>query len=230
MKKITLVITAMLIGLTAVSATEKISDLKGERLEITKRYRFMQPIKFVERGVEFLIFTNGEIDFNTEINNPYQDLFYERRDSKRSSVNASFGTRTNGRVKYTRKRGAIIQQDRFGRVRRVGNVFVNYDSKGRVKRVGSVFMKYRHGKLKQVGGLVVQYNRYGSMVAIRGHVNHHNQGCGFCGATSCSANHFDKRYAERYNDGRWYDDDYDDDMYYYGKKENTKQKKKRKRL
>jgi len=229
MKKITLVIASMLIGLTTATAKEHSSEMNGKKLEITKRYRFVQPILFVERGVEFLVFPNGEFDFNTEINNPYQDVVYNRTNSKRSSINATFGVRTNSRVKYSRNRGTIIQHDRLGRVRRIGNVFVNYDAHGRVKRVGSVYMKYRHGKLKRVGGLTIQYNRYGSMIALRGHVNHYNQGCGLCGATSCTVNHFDDRYVDKRED-QWFDDDYhDDDVYYYGKKGDIK-KKKRKRL
>lgn len=56
MKKITLVLAVMLLGVTFATASEKISELDGKDLRITKRYRFMQPIMFVERGVEFLIF------------------------------------------------------------------------------------------------------------------------------------------------------------------------------
>lgn len=228
MKKTTLVIAILLIGLTSATATELSSEMKGEKLEITKRYRFMQPILFIERGVEFLIFPNGEFDFNTKINNPYQDDFYRRSNSKRSSINTSYRFRSYN-IKYSRSRTTNIQQDRLGRVRRIGNVFINYDGKGRVKRVGSVHMKYRHGKLKQVGGLTLQYNRFRSIVSLRGHVNHHNLGCGFCGATSCSINHFDDRYASRY-DNDWYRNDYDDGIYYYGKREKIKKKKNRKRL
>lgn len=232
MKKITLVIAALLIGLTSASATEHSSVMNGKKLEITKRYRFVQPILFVERGVEFLIFPNGEFDFNTEIINPYQDIIYRRSNSKRNSINTTYGIKTNNSIKYSRFGGTIIQHDRLGRVRRVGNVFINYDSAGRVKRVGSIYMKYRHGNLKQVGGLKIQYNRHGDMVALIGHVNHYNQGCGFCGANSCSINHFNTRLVDKYYDDDWYGDDWydDDDMYYYSKKGDIKKKKKRKRL
>lgn len=229
MKKITLVMAALLIGLTSATASDRISDRSGKKLEITKRYRFVQPILFVERGVEFLVFPNGEFDFNTEINNSYQDVFYSPNNSRRSSINATLSVGANKHIGFTHQSGTLIQYDRLGHVRRVGNVFINYDYQGRVKRIGSVYMKYRHDRLKQVGGLTIQYNRWGGMVAIRGHVNHHNEGCGFCGMTSCSANHFDDRYADRYDKDYRYDD-FDDDIYYYGKNGKSKKIKKRKRI
>ena len=51
MKKITLVLAAMLLSLTSATAT---SNLDHKDLRITNRYPFAQPIKFVERGVELL--------------------------------------------------------------------------------------------------------------------------------------------------------------------------------
>ena len=196
MKKITLVIAAMLIGLTSATASGHDSEFIGKKLEITKRYRFMQPILFVERGVEFLVFPNGEVDFSTKINNTKRrTLFRKNNISRRGSINKSYKTRSRGRVKYSNHKGNRIQYDRSGKVRRVGNVFINYDHFDRVKRVGSVHMKYRHGILNQVGNLSIQYNRHGSMVALKGHINRHNDGCGFCGVTSCSTNHFEDRYA-----------------------------------
>lgn len=83
-----------------------------------------------------------------------------------------------------------MSHDRFGRARRIGNVFINYDYAGRVKRIGSVYIQYRHRLLKQVGGLHIQYNRWGDMISTRGKVNRSNQGCGFCGMTGCTADHF----------------------------------------
>ena len=77
MKKLVLLFTGLLMGLTTGSATEKISETKSIDLDITSRYRYAQPILFVERGVEFLIFADGSFDFNTEIfyDSP-RDVYY----------------------------------------------------------------------------------------------------------------------------------------------------------
>jgi hypothetical protein len=226
MKRITIIIASMLLIITSATVTASAKDASSKDLRITKRYRYTQPILFVERGVEFLIFPNGEFDFNTEIvDGPFNNDFYFRnQNSRRSSVNVTYGAPGN-RMRYARP-GVLLLHDRFGKVRRIGNLFLNYDRYGRIKRVGSVYMQYRHGKLKRVGGLSIQYNRFGDMIGTHGFVNHSNQGCGACGASGCTADHFDDS---------WFDNDwneFDDDYYYYrkgDKKLKRKKVKKRKR-
>ena len=58
----------------------------------------------------------------------------------------------------------------MGRVRRVGNVMINYDANDRIKRVGSVYMAYNRFALTQVGGLQIIYNHRGQIVDIVGAV------------------------------------------------------------
>lgn len=224
MKKITLLL-AMLIGLTSVQASEIVSELDSKDLRINKRYRFTQPVMLVERGVEFLVFPNGEFDFNTDIYYGY-DNYYRKSTSKRRSINTTYGA-PGVRINYTRPRGVYVAHDRFGRVRRIGNVYINYDFHGRVKRVGSVYMRYRHGKLKQVGGLHIQYNRRGKITGTWGEINRSNQGCGFCGSLGCTADHIHDDYKDDWYDDNWYDD-HDDDYYYYRKGGKTLKKKKNK--
>ena len=102
-----------------------LSELQNDSndLDITSRYRYAQPILFVERGVEFLIFADGSFDFNTEIfyDSP-RDVYYKDRRNRRSR---NYGAPGHG---YGRSnRGTLVRHDRFGRVRRIGNVFINYD-------------------------------------------------------------------------------------------------------
>ena len=224
MRKITLVLATLLLGVTFATALEQVSELNSKDLRNSKRYRFTQPILFVERGVEFLIFPNGEFDFNTNANYANSGDYYRKSTTRRGSINATFGA-PGVRNNFNRSRGVRITHDRIGRVRSVGNVFINYDYQGRVKRIGSVYMTYRFGQLKQVGGLHIQYNRWGEMVNIRGHVNRSNQGCGICGITGCTANHFDG-YNDRY-DNDW--ESRDDDYFYYRKGNKTSKKKRNKR-
>jgi hypothetical protein len=199
----------VLVGLTSATATTAgDAVLDGEDLN-QKRYRFTQPIEFVERGVEFLIFPDGSFDFNTEVfpTEPDNDNYYYRRN--RRSTNRTYGA--PGTRYHHGNRGVLIRHDRQGRIRRIGNVFINYDRQGRIKRAGSVYMSYRRGQLRQVGGLRIIYNRYGDVIGSRGFVNFNNQGNGF------PSNQFDSDY---------YDNDWNDDYYYYRKNGEVKKHKK----
>ena len=234
MKRLLLLFAGLLIGLTSASATELHHQKKKTKIDKTKRYRYAQPIMFVERGVEFLVFPDGSFDFNTNYENTFQnDLYYKKRNSKRSSVNNTYGA-PGKRVKYTsyrhRNRGISISHDRDGKVRRIGNIFLNYDRRGKLKRVGSIYMNYkRNSTLTQVGGLRVKYNHWGEIVYTRGQVNRFSNSCNICGVNSCSIDHNHRD--RNYDDDDWYDDDIydnDDDNYYYYK-QNGKVKKHKKR-
>ncbi|NNE32218.1 MAG: hypothetical protein HKN40_07605 [Winogradskyella sp.] len=228
MKKMVLLFTGMLMGLTSVTAAEQNSATQSNDLDITSRYRYTQPILFVERGVEFLIFADGSFDFNTELFStaPNANDYYYKRQSQRTrrSTNRTYGA-PGTRYQYG-NRGVLVRHDRLGRVRQIGNVFLNYDRLGRIKRAGTIYMNYRRGQLQQVGGLQIIYNRYGEIIGTRGQVNFSNQGCGFCGITGCNVNHFNNRWNDDRDDD--WDDDWDDDDYYYYKK-NGKLKKQKKR-
>ncbi len=221
MKKISLLLTGLLLVVTSAQASEKINTTVDGNKGLTKRYRYTQPIKFVERGVEFFVFKNGEFDFNTH------RTVYNR--SRRGSVNATFGA-PGVRVRYSGPRrgyGVRVEHDHLGRVRRVGNTFINYNRVGQVKRIGSVYMQYnRRGLLRQIGGLYLRYNRWGRLVSMQGRVN---QGAG------CTVGHIGQDNDDWYDNGYGYDDDDDfdddydddDDNYYYYRGKNGKTKKRK---
>lgn len=204
----------VLVGLTSATATTAgDAVLNGEDLK-ANYYNFTQPVSFIERGVEFLIFPDGSFDFNTEVFTTYpsnNDYYYKR---SRRQTNQTYGAPAN--QLYTGS-GVIITHDRLGRVRRIGNVFINYDRQGRIKRVGTVYMTYRRGQLKQVGGLQILYNRYGAVVGTRGFVNHNNIGNGIYD--------LDYQYPYTYEDN-WNDDWNNDDFYYYRKNGKVSKQKK----
>lgn len=236
MKRLVLLFAGLLIGLTTVSATELHHHKAEDNLDIKKRYRYAQPIIFVERGVEFLIFPDGSFDFNT--NKVYNSNSYNRyRSSKKNRKNKRYVT--PGRYAHSNwhpNRGVSISHDRDGKVRRIGNVYLNYDRFGKIKRAGSVYMSYSRGyraTLRQVGGLQVNYNRWGEIVNTRGHVKRFSDYCNFCGTSSCSIGHrFNDKNGHR--DHNWDEHRYDDDVYendndYYYFKQNGKLKKHKKR-
>ncbi|MCB0447801.1 MAG: hypothetical protein KDD03_09875 [Gelidibacter sp.] len=224
MMKTKLLFSAMvLIGLTSATTTATAAVTQGEDLKTATRYRYAEPIMFVERGVEFMIFPDGSFDFNTNVGNSgfdnYDDNYYYRgTNTRRSSVNATQGAPgTVSRVHYATPHngGVLIQHDFDGKVRRIGNVFINYDRVGKVKRVGTVYMSYnRGGMLTQVGGLRVTYNRWGEIVNCSGAVNPFNSHYQYGVVTGHGGQ-------QHYND---YDDD--DDYYYYKQGDKVKKQKK----
>ncbi|WP_242132327.1 hypothetical protein [Aestuariivivens marinum] len=226
MKRTLLFFTMLLIGLTAVSA------LSLNNNDVGKFNRYAEPIIFMERGVEFLIFPDGSFDFDTNVYNHYNDNIYYKSNTKRSSIDINYrGPNINIGYSSNRNNRVYISRDRYGKVRRVGNVFINYDRSGKVTRIGSVFMRYGRGRnatLTQVGGLRVNYNHWGEIVNIRGHVNNYNDDfCHVCGVTSCNMSyHYGDHGHDRDN---WFDNDHDnqDDNYYYYKR-NGKVKKQKK--
>lgn len=188
MKTITLLVASVLMTTTIVSATEVTYTSTENRM----RYNFDEPISFVERGIEFYVFANGEFDFNTRPEDSQGDYFYrtagKRATTARKPVNVNYGTR--------------IEHDSFGRVRRVGNTFINYDSNDRVSRIGTVYMKYNRFGLTQVGGMKINYSNRGQIVSMYGNIKGtRNQGFVY---TSYNSNN---DYASNYP--------VDNDYYYY---------------
>lgn len=222
MKKFYLLFVGWLLSVTATQANEMSNRFNGSENGLTNRYNYAQPIQFVERGVEFFIFQNGEFDFNTH------PIVYNS--TRRASVNTTYGAprvRTRGNFRNTRNIGVRVEHDFNGRVRRIGNLFINYDRLGRVKRIGSIYMNYdsRLGKITQVGGLHLRYNRFGRLISQVGSVKPITS-CAFCEATNCSMNHGNIHLDDDFQSGHDLPA-YDEDLYYY--KNNGQQKEIKKR-
>ncbi|KJD32923.1 hypothetical protein PK35_08070 [Tamlana nanhaiensis] len=220
MKRVLLLCAGLFIG-TSAFATTLNNQAVTQTTNNAKRYHYAQPITFIERGVEFLIFPDGSFDFNTHIlDDFYNDDVYFKSNSKRSSINASYrGPNVNVNFTTNRgNRGVNIVTDRNGKVRRIGNVFINYDRYGNITRAGSVFIRYGRGRnatLTQVGGLYVNYNRWGEIINTRGYVNYNNRNCNY----DVISNN------DRYNEN----DYYNGDNYYYYKQNGTVKKQKKNR-
>lgn len=136
--------------MTMASVSAK--DIKKSTNKIGVNYRYNDAISFVERGITFYVFLDGDFDFNTHsTHNRYYDY--------------------NGR----RFNGVRIERDYDGRVRRVGNVFINYNYHGNVKRIGNVYLHYKFGQLSRVGNLKIKYNRWGNPI-FKGSVKGHRSG------------------------------------------------------
>lgn len=163
MKTITFLLAAVLLGANVAKAS--VVTIAGEKM--ATRYGANDPIEFNERGIVFFVFPNGEFDFNTRPSDHQGDYFYK-------------GAGRRGAVSVNRIQanyGVLIENDSYGRIRRVGNTFINYDYNNRVARIGSVFMRYNRFALVQIGGLQLVYNRFGTVIDSYGSVKgFRNQG------------------------------------------------------
>lgn len=214
MKKITFLVAGILFfGMNIAKASDKkvLTDDEG-RGRYYVDYRDAEPIMFLERGVEFYVFPNGEFDFNTASNH-----YSANPRPRRGSINNTYGAPGTYSNYGHRDRGIRIEHDYMGRVRRVGNAFINYDAYGRVKRIGNVYMRYNSFALTQVGGLKIIYNRRGHIIDIIGFVNHYS-----------THYNYNPRSNNSHGYGNNYDDDYgndnNDEDYYYYRKDGSKAK------
>ena len=163
MKKITLLVASLLlVGSMAKASENPVFSDNGRTFGYD--YRDAEPISFMERGIEFYVFANGEFDFNTRpTQGGYTTVVY--RGKRGATQTTYYGSA---------ERGVKIEHDYNGRVRRVGNVFINYDARGRVSKIGSVYMRYNSFALAQVGGLRIIYNRRGQIIDYVGFVNRYS--------------------------------------------------------
>lgn len=195
MKKITLLAAYFLVGNMALAATNSTSFDNG-------RYGYAtngEPIVFMERDIEFYVFLNGDFDFNTRPFDSQGTYVYRRGTSAVATIN--YGVR--------------IEHDNFGRVRRVGNTFINYDAQNRVKRIGNVYMTYNRYGLSQIGGLRISYNSRGMITSVTGSVNGNRGNTGFVYTGSTY-------YGPAYTTGNSGTSYYNQNDYYYYRYDGTK--------
>jgi len=157
-------------------------------------HRIEEPVKVRERSIDFYIFPDGTFDFNAH-GRHYHDAGFM---------------------------GVRIERDHFGKIRRVGNVFINYNRYGQVSRIGRLFIKYnRRGLVERIGRRYIRYRRNGYYV-----ISHHRPrrpgyvyGTGFYyyGPSYNAPIYDDTPYFDDDNDdeGTNYNDDDDNDNYYY---------------
>ena len=121
-------------------ATTSAKNINNTTNKIGVTNRYNDAVTFVEKNIKFHIFLNGDFDFNTH----YKKTKYVDYNGKRVKINKNIR----------------IERDYRGRIKRVGNTFINYNRNGNVKRIGGVYIDYRFGKLIKVGNLKIKYDRW----------------------------------------------------------------------
>lgn len=202
----------ILLFLTMLLLVSTVEAKSGERTNYRTGYMSVynaKPIQFTERGIKFYVFLDGEFDFNTRQNR---------------HTNVDYLHKSSRRTRYRSTRGIRIERDYRGKIRRIGNVFINYNRNGKVRRIGNVFVEYWHRHLSKVGQLRVIYNHFGDVRYVgkvkRGYNNHYWSH----GNTWEYDYDDDIFYSDNFhNDYESYDED--DDFLYYRAKELKKGKK-----
>lgn len=116
---------------------------------------------FIERGISFSVFQNGEFDFFINQQNNL-NVNYQTR-----NVNISF----NAGYNYD----AYVQYDNYGAVIQIQSTPIYYDYYGRVNQIGTIYINYNNGRVTQLGSMNVYYNRYGTYSHYRGYINKYNR-------------------------------------------------------
>ncbi|KAB7530602.1 hypothetical protein F8C76_03625 [Flagellimonas olearia] len=139
MKKLVLFIAAIAFGTLGTQAAKT-----EDNVVTATTYRYGNSFIFVEDGVTFSVYPDGEFDF-------YLD----------NRVNVGVGAQI-GNVGITFNSGynydPYVQYDDYGAVIQVENTPIFYDYYGRVSQIGSVDIWYNNGRVRRLGGLHVYYN------------------------------------------------------------------------
>ena len=160
MKKLaTLVFSFLLLGITAKATT--ITSEVCEDYTVINRYDGKTYI-FVENGVEFSVFADGQFDF------AYVGPNYGSQvQISTPNVNISFNSGHDYEM--------FVQYDDYGAVIQIENVPIYYDEYGRITQAGEVDIRYNNRRIVRIGGLYPHYNHYGHFVSYTGFINTYNQ-------------------------------------------------------
>lgn len=119
--------------------------LAENKIATSTIYRYSNPFIFVEEGITFSVYPDGEFDF-----------YIDKR------INVAAGTHI-GNVEITFNSGynynPYVQYDDYGAVIQVEHIPIYYDYYGRVSRIGRIPIGYINGRIRNIGGLYVYYNR-----------------------------------------------------------------------
>ncbi len=163
MKKLVFILAGLLLsGTTAIASTTTKADLDNNASRNFAR-GYGNSFIFVEQGIEFAVFPDGQFDFNVNAFGPDFSV-----GANFGNVNISFNTGFN----YN----PYVQYDDFGAVVQIENVPIYYDFYGRITQAGSVNIRYNNfGRIARVGGLFVHYNRFNRFDYCSGFINVFNR-------------------------------------------------------
>ena len=151
----------LLIGLITLSSTTfasntLISETAAQYNTVFDGSKYI----FVENGIEFSLFPDGEFDF-------YIPEYIKGINTNAGSAGISFNTGFD----YN----PYVQYDEYGAVIQIENTSLYYDSYGRLTKAGDVKINYRNNRINRVGNLHVHYNNNGAYSHYTGFINVYNR-------------------------------------------------------
>lgn len=103
------------------------------------------PFIFIENGIEYAVFKNGDFDFNNIQSN-----------STGVHINTSY---INLSFNSGRNYAPNVYTNQYGVITRINNTNILYDYNGRVQRIGSILLKYNnYGYVHTIGNLNIRYS------------------------------------------------------------------------
>lgn len=128
----------LLLGLLSFSTAQSNDFNTSAKKTTTNQYG--EAVTFIERGIQFHVFLNGDFEFNSLTrNSKYYN--YNGRTYKNNSLR--------------------VDRDYRGRIKRIGSNYIRYDYRGNVTRIGNIKLYYNRGLLRRVGDLKISYNSWG---------------------------------------------------------------------
>ncbi|MEP0265147.1 hypothetical protein [Dokdonia sp.] len=156
MKKLVVLAVLFLGGMTAQA--NEVTNLDHNNNTTGIRYNVPQSISFVQRGVKFIVYPNGEFDFR--FSNPQH---HGRR-----------GHNAPGTTYSNRGNRGYVAYDYLGNATKVGRNYIGYNRNCDVNQIGNITLRYAHGRLVRVGNLRVYYDHYGDISHTKGYVTHYS--------------------------------------------------------
>ena len=159
MKKIAL----LLVGIITLSLSPFALANTESNLNTSDYYNdgYGETFTFVESGITFSVFQNGEFDF-----------YINSRNGVHAGVNVGgVSISYNSGYNYD----AYVQYDDYGAIIQIEDVPIYYDHYGRISEAGNVRIRYNGNRLARVGGLYIHYNHYGHYSHYTGFINIYNR-------------------------------------------------------
>lgn len=128
----------LLLGLLSFGTAQSNEFNTSAKKTTTNQYG--KSVTFIERGIQFHVFLNGDFEFNSLTRNSRYDNY-------------------NG--KTYNNNSLRVDRDYRGRIKRIGRNYIRYDYRGNVTRIGNIKLYYNRGLLRRVGDLKISYNSWG---------------------------------------------------------------------
>ncbi len=158
MKKITL----LLVAIFSLSLSPQLFA-ETDNHNFVKKYRYdnYKAFTFVEEGITFSVYQNGEFDFYI---NPRRGMHVGiNLDEVSISYNSGYNY------------DPYVQYDDYGAIIQIENTPIYYDYYGRITRAGDIKINYHSNRVNRIGSLNIYYNNYGNYSYHRGYVNVYNR-------------------------------------------------------